>query len=106
MIVFFRSNDLGAGAGVNVASYALLCSLLAKATEYLPGVLTYQIGDAHIYADHLDGIKKQIERSSYPAPKLEISDRLIGSDLKDVRFEDVSLSGYHHHAPIKFEMTV
>lgn len=106
LMVLLRANDLAVGSNLNVASYALLLLLICKSTRKKPGTLIYNINCADIYENHYIDIKRQISRYSYDAPTVEISDRLIDSDLKDVKFEDIVLENYVHHPPIRYEMTL
>lgn len=106
MMVLMRSNDLGCATNMNCVYYVLLTMVLAKATGYTPGRLTFTINDAHIYPDHLKNIKTQINRYSYESPTVEISDRLIGSDLKDLKYDDFTLKNYTYHPSLKYEMTL
>ena len=106
LMVLMRANDMGSGASINCASYALLLLLICKSTRKKPGTLIYNINCADIYENHYSDIKRQIGRYSYEAPTVEISDRLIDSDLKDVKFEDIVLKDYNYQPAIKYEMVL
>lgn len=81
-----RSTDLFIGLPFNIASYALLLSLMAKECDLSPGNLTYTcIGDAHIYSNHVSQVVIQLDREPLPAPSLEVLDtpdltKMIWSD--------------------------
>jgi thymidylate synthase len=60
------------------------------------------IVDAHIYVNHIDGLKEQLKRQPKPLPRLEIARK----PLNQLQFEDFTLVGYESHDPIKFEVAV
>ena len=68
-----RSVDVGLGLPFNIASYALLLELVAKAVNMVPEDLIGNLGDCHIYNNHVDGLKEQLERTPYELPKLNIN---------------------------------
>jgi thymidylate synthase len=68
-----RSVDVGLGLPFNIASYALLLELVAKAVGMVPEDLIGDLGDCHIYNNHVDGLKEQLERTPYELPKLNIN---------------------------------
>lgn len=104
MAMYQRAADLPLGAPVNIASYALLQSIVAKIVGLKPGVFTHFIWDAHIYANQLEGMREQVKRKPYPLPRLEISDRI--QTLEDVEtiagIEDFKLHDYEHHPAISY----
>ncbi len=102
--LYIRSNDLFLGAPFNIAQYALLTHLIAHQIGLEPGELIYTIGDAHIYLNHLDQVKKQMERKPHPLPILKISRK--PESLFDYTYDDFSLTGYRHHPPIKAPVAV
>lgn len=107
MKVAIRSNDLGLGNPFNVPQYALLCHLIARATELEVGKLSISIGDAHIYLNHLDAIKEMIEtREPFECdtPRLIISTDNIDIDL--YKIEDFDILGYRSHPFIKLPIAV
>ena len=73
---------------------AKVCNL--KATE-----LTHYIGNAHIYENHIEPLKQQIERDPYHFPKLHINNK---SDIDSFRIEDFTLDNYKYYPSIKMEM--
>lgn len=101
---FQRSNDTFIGSPFNIASYALLLSLVAKLTGYKPRHLTYFAADTHIYRNHLDQVQEQLSRTPYELPTLVLSDE--PKNLFDFEPEHISLTNYKHHPPIKAEMAV
>ncbi len=97
-----RSGDIALGIPFNLACYALLTEMIAKETGFLPGEFAHTIIDAHIYENHIEGLKEQLKREPLPLPKIRIADK----PLDQLRFEDVTLTDYRSHPPIKFEVAV
>ncbi|MBK4737514.1 thymidylate synthase [Noviherbaspirillum pedocola] len=115
LCLYIRSNDIGLGAPFNLAEGAALLHLVGRLTGYKPRWFSYFIGDAHIYENHLDMLREQLEREPYPLPKLVIADR-VPDHAKTGRYEpewlekiepgDFSLEGYRHHPPLTAPMAV
>lgn len=105
-----RSVDVFLGLPFNIASYATLLYMFSKVTGYKPKELICDLGDVHIYNNHLDAVKTQLKRGSYDPPKLFISDRKVDgeyiSDLSDFRYEDFSLINYKSKPSIKAPIAV
>lgn len=97
-----RSADLALGVPFNLACYALLTQAIAQQVGMEPGVFAHTLIDAHVYVNHVDGLRAQLEREPLEAPRLEIADK----PLDDLRFEDFRLVGYRHHDAIRFEVAV
>jgi thymidylate synthase len=76
--------------------------LVAHECELTPGVFIHTLGDAHIYLNHVEGLKQQLTRAPYPLPRVEIAKK----PLADITFEDIRLLDYQHHPFIKFEVSV
>jgi thymidylate synthase len=68
-----RSVDTGLGLPYNITSYALLLTILGKMTNMIPEELIGNLGDTHIYSDHIDGLKEQLTREPYQLPTLKIN---------------------------------
>jgi len=100
--LYQRSADVALGVPFNIASYALLLTMVAQECGLEPGVFVHTIGDAHLYLNHLDGIRTQLERDPMPLPRVEITAR----PLADVTAEDIRLLDYQHHPFIRFEVAV
>ena len=100
--LYQRSADIALGVPFNIASYALLLMLIAKETGLTPGVLIHTLGDAHIYLNHVEGLKLQLTREPLPLPQVRIADK----PLDQIRYEDIELIDYKHHPFIKFEVSV
>lgn len=97
-----RSGDIALGIPFNLAAYALLTQILAQEAGLGLGMFSHMIVDAHIYVNHIDGLKEQLTRAPKPLPRLEIASK----PLAQLQFEDFSLAGYESHDPIKFEVAV
>lgn len=100
--LYQRSADVALGVPFNIASYALLLSLIAQECNLAPGTLTHTFGDTHIYLNHIDGLKLQLQRAPKPLPNLKIAKKRIF----EVKFDDIALTGYQHHDFIKFPIAV
>lgn len=100
--LYQRSADLALGVPFNIASYALLLTMLAKECGLEPGVFVHSIGDAHVYLNHVEGLREQLSRTPFPPPSVTLKDK----PFDELRFEDVALTGYQHHPFIKFAVAV
>jgi thymidylate synthase len=100
--LYQRSADMALGVPFNIASYALLLQMIAQECGLTPGIFVHTLGDAHIYLNHLDGIREQLKREPLPLPKVRIADK----PLFDLTFEDFELVGYKHLPFIKFPVAV
>jgi len=100
--LYQRSADIALGVPFNIASYALLLMLVAKECALTPGVFIHTLGDAHIYLNHVEGLRLQLAREPYALPRVELADK----PLADMRFEDIRLLDYQHHPFIRFEVAV
>ena len=102
--LYQRSADLGLGIPFNIASYSLLTYILAHVTGLKPGDFIHVLGDAHVYKNHIEPLKTQLERSPRPFPKLKINPAVTNID--DLKFEDFELIGYEPMGPIPMPMAV
>lgn len=100
--LYQRSADLALGVPFNIASYALLTTMMAQECQLIPGIFTHTIGDAHIYLNHIDGLKTQLMRSPKPLPQLQVARKPIF----DITFNDITLVNYQHDSFIKFPIAV
>jgi thymidylate synthase len=100
--LYQRSADIALGVPFNIASYALLLMMVAQECGLVPGIFVHTIGDAHIYLNHIDGLKMQLQRTPKPLPQVEIARK----PFFDVQFEDIVLHHYEHDAFIKFPIAV
>jgi thymidylate synthase len=100
--LYQRSADIALGVPFNIASYALLLMLVARECGLTPGVFIHTLGDAHIYLNHVEGLKLQLAREPYALPSVEIADK----PLAQLSYEDIQLVGYQHHPFIRFPVSV
>ena len=92
-----RSVDTFLGLPFNIASYGMLLSLLSEEVGMIPGELIGNLGDVHLYSNHIEQAKTQLGREPKPhLPKLKI----ISSDILNGEF-DYEILHYHSHPPIK-----
>ena len=103
-----RSADLALGVPFNLACYALLTHLLADAAGLRPGRFAHTLVDAHIYVDHVDGLREQLSRTPTPAPRLVIAPHPDARprDPDELRFQDVTVEGYEPQPAIRFPVAV
>jgi thymidylate synthase len=100
--LYQRSADLALGVPFNIASYALLLSMIAQECGLVPRYFVHTLGDAHIYLNHVEGVKIQLDRAPLPLPRLV----LAAKPTLALAYEDIALEGYQHHAFIKFPVAV
>lgn len=104
--MYQRSCDVFLGLPWNIFSYTALTYLLAKITGYVPGELVISFGDVHVYSDHWNQIKTQMERPPLASPMLVISNAVKEKRIEDITLEDFQVFGYLHHPHIKAQMSV
>uniref|UniRef100_A0A7N5KBZ0 Thymidylate synthase n=1 Tax=Ailuropoda melanoleuca TaxID=9646 RepID=A0A7N5KBZ0_AILME len=102
--LYQRSGDMGLGVPFNIASYALLTYMIAHITGLKPGDFVHTLGDAHIYLNHIEPLKMQLQREPRPFPKLKILRKV--ETIDDFKAEDFQIEGYCPHPTIKMEMAV
>ncbi|XP_030254333.1 thymidylate synthase [Sparus aurata] len=102
--LYQRSGDMGLGVPFNIASYALLTYMIAHITGLKPGDFVHTLGDAHIYINHIEPLKVQLQREIRPFPKLKILRQVESID--DFRAEDFEICDYNPHPTIKMQMAV
>lgn len=103
--LYQRSCDMGLGIPFNIASYALLTHMLADVCDLTPGTFIHTMGDAHVYMDHVDSLKIQLDREPREFPELRILDHHGGS-IDGWKAEDFEIKGYKPHANIPMKMSV
>ena len=103
--MFQRSADLGLGIPFNIASYALLTHMIARVTGTEAHELIIQLGDAHVYRDHVEALEIQLVREPKPFPKIRWARDDI-EDIEDFVYSDFVVEGYVSHPPIPMKMSV
>jgi dihydrofolate reductase/thymidylate synthase len=104
--VYCRSSDSFLGLPFNIASYAIMTYIIAKKVGLKPAELILVSGDCHIYKNHIEQVKTQLERKPLPFPVLRIDDSVADKSFDDICLEDFELVGYLHHPAIKAPMAV
>ncbi|MCD7720713.1 MAG: thymidylate synthase [Prevotellaceae bacterium] len=102
--LYQRSADCFLGVPFNIASYALLCMMMAQVCGLRPGVFVHTTGDTHIYRNHFEQVRLQLSRQPRPLPRM-----LINPDVRDIfgfHYEDFQLEGYDPWPPIKGQVSV
>uniref|UniRef100_A0A4X2M9X2 Thymidylate synthase n=1 Tax=Vombatus ursinus TaxID=29139 RepID=A0A4X2M9X2_VOMUR len=102
--LYQRSGDMGLGVPFNIASYSLLTYMIAHVTGLKPGDFVHTLGDAHIYLNHIEPLKIQLQREPRPFPKLKILREV--KTIDDFKAEDFLIEDYNPHPAIKMEMAV
>ena len=103
--LYQRSCDMGLGVPFNIASYALLTHMLAAVCDLTPGTFIHTMGDSHVYMDHVDALKIQLEREPREFPELRIL-REHGNNIDGWKADDFEVVGYKPHASIAMKMSV
>ena len=104
--MYQRSADMFLGVPFNIASYALLLSILAKILNLKPKRFIHSFGDAHIYINSIDQVKEQLSRDPKPLPKLIIPNIDNLEDINKLTVNDFILENYDPHPPIKAKMAI
>jgi thymidylate synthase len=118
LMLNMRSNDVPLGLPMNISSYALLLTIIAKEVNMVPDELIGNLGDCHIYLNQIEGVKEQISREPYPLPKLLCLDEyhylmdkeLVGEipfseKIEKFRPDFFTLENYQSHPKIYFPLS-
>ncbi len=97
-----RSGDIALGIPFNLACYSALTMAIANEVGLEYGEFAHTIVDAHIYENHIDGLKEQLKREPRELPTLHIADKPID----ELEYEDFTLENYNPYPSIKFEVAV
>lgn len=101
-----RSNDFCCGNPYNIAQYAILTHMIAHCVNMVPGQLIYHGIDIHVYENHLDNAKIQMERDpyKYELPKLWLNPLI--KDIDKFTYDDIKIIGYNSYPSIKYPLNV
>jgi dihydrofolate reductase/thymidylate synthase len=102
--MYQRSADLFLGLPFNIASTTLLLYIVAKLVDMEPGYVSITLGDCHIYADHIEQVKRQLSRTPYEEPIMTITDFKTIEEVENAKVDDFVLSDYECHKGIKAQM--
>jgi thymidylate synthase len=102
--MYQRSADVFLGVPFNIASYALLTLMVAQVCGLAPGEFVLTLGDAHLYLNHLEQAREQLQRTPRPFPVMRLNPAV--EDLFAFRYEDFTLEGYEPHPAIKAPIAV
>jgi thymidylate synthase len=102
--MYQRSVDCFLGLPFNIASYALFTHLLAHHCNLKVGELVISTGDTHIYKDHIEQVKEQLTRETYPLPTLMLN--ASKTNIFEMTMADIHLENYQSHGAIKANMAV
>ncbi len=102
--LYQRSADIFLGVPFNIASYALLTHMVAQVCELRVGDFVHTLGDAHLYANHVEQARLQLMRTPLPLPTLRLNPEIRAIDT--FRFEHIAVEGYQSHASIKAPIAV
>jgi thymidylate synthase len=105
--------DVGLGLPFNIASYALLLEIIAKEVNMVPEEVIGNLGDCHIYLNHVDGLKEQLTRTPYELPSLSIMGNIsqnlgkvpFDEVLRDMTPHDFQIENYQSHPAIKLPLS-
>ncbi|KKP37508.1 thymidylate synthase [Candidatus Peregrinibacteria bacterium RIFOXYC2_FULL_33_13] len=100
--LYQRSADIALGVPYNIAGYSALLVMMAQECDLTPGIFVHTLGDAHIYLNHLDGLKEQINRIPHKLPTLKLKKK----SFFDIKLEDFELLDYTFEPFIKFPVAV
>jgi thymidylate synthase len=102
--LYQRSADIFLGVPFNIASYALLTLMVAQATGLQPGDFVHTLGDAHLYANHIEQADQQLLRDPYPLPTMTLNPAV--DDIFGFAYDDFTLDGYRFHPHIPAAVAV
>ena len=102
-ILYQRSGDIGLGVPFNIASYSFLTHLLAHHCDLKAKEFIHFIGNTHIYNNHIEPLKIQLNRTPYPFPTLTIKTK--HKNINDYTFDDFTINNYSYHDKIPMKMS-
>jgi len=106
--LYQRSADVAVGVPFNIASYALLTTMIAIECNLTPRFFIHTFGNVHIYLNHIEGLKEQLKREPYVLPQLKITGSKIFNEnaMTELKIENFKLLNYSYHPFIKFPVAV
>lgn len=102
--LYQRSADSFLGVPFNIASYAMLTMMMARTTGLQPGEFIHTLGDAHIYLNHVEQCKTQLQREPKELPAMVLNPKI--KNIFDFKYEDFELRNYNPHPHIKGKISV
>jgi len=102
--LYQRSADLFLGVPFNIASYSLLTMMIAQVCGLRAGDFVHTFGDVHLYQNHLEQAREQLDRECRPLPRMQVNPAI--TRLEDFGFEDFTLLDYNPHPSIKATIAV
>ena len=99
-----RSVDTALGLSFNISSYSLLLMMIAKQVNMIPDEVIGNLGDVHLYLNHIEPIKEQLTREPFELPTVKISDKVV-SDISEYTLDDIVLENYQSHPTIKMPLS-
>jgi thymidylate synthase len=102
--LYQRSADAFLGVPFNISSYSLLTCMIAQICNLKPGEFIWTGGDCHLYLNHIEQAKLQINRLPLPQPSLKLNEEIVNID--DFSFEDINIVDYHHHPSISAPISI
>jgi len=103
-LVYQRTADLGLGVPFDIASHALLTHMVARVTDTVPHELVIQLGDAHVYQNHVDALRVQLTRQPRTLPTLRWARDI--TDIEGFTYDDFIIEGYDPHPAIAMKMNI
>lgn len=101
-----RSCDVGLGLAFNMVSYAAWTEVVARKAGLRAGRLVVNIGDAHVYRDHVEALEELLHRRPLAAPRLVLADGIEAKPLSEIDTSDFDVVGYVCHPPLAMRMSV
>ena len=102
--LYQRSADVFLGVPFNIASYALLTMMIAQVCDLEYGEFVHSFGDVHLYNNHIDQAKEQLQREPRKMPKMKINSAI--KNINDFQYQDFELVDYYPHPHIKALVSV